>query len=153
VPLDPAHPAERLAFMLEDSQATVLLTINDQRPTTNDPPAQSKIQNPKSKIQNPLVIDLRADWPKIALSSRENPASVVRADQLAYLIYTSGSTGQPKAVEVEHHNLVNVLCASQARFEFRSDLVMPWIASISFDIALFELLSPLLAGGTSVVLT
>ena len=71
---------------------------------------------------------------------------------LAYRIYTSGTTGGPKAVLVEHGTLAGTLAAAQEAFGFRPGDRMPCIASFSFDIFLFELLGPLLAGGTCVLL-
>src|SRR5436853_6006553 len=92
VPLDPSYPAERLAFMLDDAQVRVLLTATtDDRRTTND---EATIQNRvprrgESKIQNPEVVDLAADWPTIARQPSTPPAVAVRPDNLAYVIYTS----------------------------------------------------------------
>ena len=71
---------------------------------------------------------------------------------LAYLIYTSGTTGLPKAVEVEHGNLAHALAAFLTMFGFGPGERMPAIAPFSFDIFLFELLAPLLSGGTCVLL-
>jgi aspartate racemase len=81
VPLDPAYPQERLALMLSDTQAPVLLT--QQRLVAQLPQQVTK------------VVCLDADWETIAQSRQENPVSGVRADNLAYVIYTSGSTGRP----------------------------------------------------------
>jgi non-ribosomal peptide synthetase component F len=71
----------------------------------------------------------------------------VRPEDLAYLIYTSGTTGLPKAVMVEHGSLAATHAALSQRFGFGPDDRMPHLARFSFDIALFELLAPLLAGG------
>ncbi|MFL6194096.1 MAG: non-ribosomal peptide synthase/polyketide synthase [Thermoanaerobaculia bacterium] len=71
---------------------------------------------------------------------------------LAYLIYTSGTTGRPKAVEVEHGSLAHAIGAFVEAFGFGPGERMPAIAPFSFDIFLFELLAPLLSGGTSVLL-
>ncbi len=69
------------------------------------------------------------------------------------MIYTSGSTGRPKGVLVEHGNLANVLRASRLAFGFDETDVMPALAPFSFDIFLFELLNPLLAGGTAILVS
>ncbi|HSK76316.1 MAG TPA: amino acid adenylation domain-containing protein, partial [Thermoanaerobaculia bacterium] len=79
------------------------------------------------------------------------PALPAETD-LAYLIYTSGTTGTPKAVMVEHGSLLHTLQATAAVFGFEAGERMPSIAPFSFDIFLFELLSPLLSGGTAVIL-
>ncbi|HKH43059.1 MAG TPA: amino acid adenylation domain-containing protein, partial [Thermoanaerobaculia bacterium] len=70
---------------------------------------------------------------------------------LAYLIYTSGTTGQPKAVQVEHGMLAATLASTRERFGFAAGDRMPCLALPTFDISLFELLSPLLTGGTAVL--
>ncbi|HEX6292064.1 MAG TPA: amino acid adenylation domain-containing protein, partial [Herpetosiphonaceae bacterium] len=138
VPLDPAYPSDRLQFMLEDSRAAVLVTQERLLGDLPDHTAQ--------------VVCLDAD---AAAWTRESAASLpvqIMPDTLAYLIYTSGTTGRPKAVLVEHRNLLNVLHASQETFDYQATDVQPWIASAAFDIALFELFNPLLAGGTTVVI-
>ncbi len=75
------------------------------------------------------------------------PVPSIRAQDPAYLIYTSGTTGTPKAVLVEHGSLLHTLDALGDLFAFGPDDRMPCLARFSFDIALFELLAPLLAGG------
>jgi amino acid adenylation domain-containing protein len=158
VPLDPTHPQERRAFMLEDSQAKVLIIateaprgrgsgVGGQDGAILVPDARPRTPEPWS------VVDLVVDAPMIARQPTANPPAQTRPDHLAYLIYTSGTTGRPKAVLVEQHNLAHVLCASQRQFQFSARDVLPWIAPAVFDIALFELFNPLLVGGTTVVLT
>lgn len=139
VPLDPAYPQERLHFMLTDTRAPVLLTQRSLVEHWPDVSAQ--------------IVCLDADWPQIAQQSVDTPPSTVDNRHLAYMIYTSGTTGQPKAVMVEHGHLVNTLLAGQAALGLAPATIMPCIASFSFDIALFELFSPLLVGGTALLLT
>jgi amino acid adenylation domain-containing protein len=139
VPLDPGYPADRLAFMLEDCQALVLLTqqhLVAQLPT-----------------HRALSICLDLDWERIAQQHGQHPLTEVTPKNLAYMIYTSGTTGRPKAVMVEHRQLVNTLFALQSKIGFTSSDKVPCIASFCFDIALFELLGPLLVGGTAILLT
>src|SRR5262249_25665730 len=102
VPLDTAHPKERLAFMIQDTQAPVLLT-------------QARLREgmPESVAH---VVCLDADWDAVAIHSGATPASEVTAHNLAYVIYTSGSTGQPKGVMVEHRALVNHMHWVQSAF-------------------------------------
>jgi amino acid adenylation domain-containing protein/non-ribosomal peptide synthase protein (TIGR01720 family) len=139
LPLDPAYPHERLRFMLDDAQARVLLTV-----TTDDGRMQPVVVHRSSSVGQ--VVDLRADWPRIA----EGPARCLprsaAPDQLAYLIYTSGATGTPKGVLAERRNLHNTLCAAQQIFALQPDDALPWLASPAFDIALLELFLPLCAG-------
>jgi amino acid adenylation domain-containing protein len=150
VPLDPDYPAERLAFMLEDAQVEVLITsIYDLRLTIDDLEAsQIPIVNRTSKI-----INLCADWPAIAQQETTAPARGTAPGNLAYVIYTSGSTGRPKGVQVAHRQLINTLLATQELFGFSAQDVVPCSASFAFDIALFEILSPLFVGGTALMLT
>ncbi|MBV9788063.1 MAG: amino acid adenylation domain-containing protein, partial [Chloroflexi bacterium] len=135
VPIDPSYPAERIQFMLGDSAAMVLVTQNTLLGSLPEHAAQ--------------VVCLDVDAATLAQGSTANPPVRITPANLAYLIYTSGTTGRPKAVQVEHRQLLNVLHASQQTFGYQASDVQPWIASIAFDIALFELLNPLLAGGTT----
>src|SRR5439155_17396079 len=108
VPLDPTAPPERLAFMLADTQAAVLITqksIYDLRLAIDDlGETDEVIVNRKSKIVN-----VDADWPTIAQQSTHPPDSDVAPDNLAYVIYTSGSTGRPKGVQISHRSLLNLV--------------------------------------------
>jgi len=137
VPLDPSYPAERLAFMLHDSQAPVLLTMAG----TGLPPAAA------GQTQ---VVDLVADWPRIAQQPTTPPDSGVTPDNLAYVIYTSGSTGKPKGVMVTHRNVVNFCTGMDERLGTEPGV---WLAvtSISFDISVLELLWTLTRGFQVVV--
>ncbi|MHC5831930.1 MAG: AMP-binding protein, partial [Nostoc sp.] len=100
VPLDPAYPQERLAFILQDTQLPVLLT--QQRLIENLPESQTR------------VVFLDTDWGSIAQESQNNCISDCTTNNLAYIIYTSGSTGQPKGVLVNHRNVVRLLLATQS---------------------------------------
>ncbi|HEX6291106.1 MAG TPA: amino acid adenylation domain-containing protein [Herpetosiphonaceae bacterium] len=143
VPLDPAYPQERLRFMLDDTQAPVLLT-------------QARLLSPESTRlpeHHARVVCLDRDWAEIASYSADDPQIAVRGDDLAYMIYTSGTTGRPKAVMVEHRHLVNTMLAGQETCGFTAATIMPCIASFAFDISLFELWTPLLVGGTTVLVT
>ncbi|HYG63964.1 MAG TPA: amino acid adenylation domain-containing protein, partial [Thermoanaerobaculia bacterium] len=127
LPLDPAYPEERLAWMVADSRAVLVMGESAQRVLTPRPPLPSPTLPPPGEGEN---------------GSRS----------LAYLIYTSGTTGLPKAVAVEHGSLVHTLRSVVGLFGFGPGDRMPAIASFSFDIFLFEALAPLLSGGTSVLL-
>lgn len=132
VPLDPSYPKDRLAFLLEDCAASLLLAT-----------AETDAVLPAHGVRT-----LRLD----ALAERG--AAAPRFDRpcadsdLAYLIYTSGTTGRPKAVMIEHGQLAHTLDAARGRFDFRADDRMLHLASFSFDISLFELFAPLLAGAS-----
>ena len=137
VPLDPNYPSERLAFMLEDAQAPVLLT--QQRLVAQLPQQVAKI------------VCLDAEWETIAQLSRENSVKQVIPDNIAYLIYTSGSTGKPKGVAIEHNSTVVLLNWAKEVF-MPEDLVGVLAAtSLCFDLSVFELFVPLSWGGTVIL--
>ncbi|NOK20220.1 MupA/Atu3671 family FMN-dependent luciferase-like monooxygenase [Corallococcus carmarthensis] len=136
VPLDPDSPRERLAAMLEDSQARVLVT------------------------QSHLVQALPADGVRTVLLDSEDafelevlgpPRAGTTPDDLAYVIYTSGSTGKPKGVMVPHGSVANFFSAMDSRVGAAP--VGTWLAvtSISFDISVLELLWTLVRGFRVVV--
>lgn len=137
VPLDPDYPAERLTYMLTDSQVTALLT--------------SREVMAKLAYSPTATICLDDDWTRIEQEAADNPEPTAHGKSLAYVIYTSGSTGSPKGVMVDHRGLANVLTASRRKFGFNQTDLMPCLASFSFDISLFELCNPLCSGGTVVI--
>jgi non-ribosomal peptide synthetase component F len=95
VPLDPAYPQERIAYILEDSQISVLLTQQ-----------HLMAQLPKHQAK---AICLDSDWNNIAQEDQNNLVNKVTSENLAYVIYTSGSTGKPKGVQIQHDAVVNFL--------------------------------------------
>ncbi len=132
VPLDPAYPQERLAYMLEDSGASILLT-------------QSKLLS-NLPIGHAAVLTLDADWDRIAQESHHRPQAEADPENLAYIIYTSGSTGQPKGVAVEHRQVCNQLFwAGKALSLSAADCVLQK-ASFSFDASILEIFLPLAYG-------
>ncbi|MEP0909347.1 amino acid adenylation domain-containing protein [Leptolyngbya sp. GB1-A1] len=138
VPLDPTHPAERLAVILEDTQAKVILTQSSLLPHLPESTAH--------------VICFDQSEETIRASPAHPLQNGVDLDQTAYIIYTSGTTGKPKGVMASHRNLINYILATQEKLGFNQQDVIPAIARFTFSISLFELLSPLVAGGTLVVL-
>ena len=146
VPLDPAYPAERLTFMLEDSQVSVLLT------------QQQLVEKlPSHQAQ---VVCLDTDWEAIspvgmalltAQHSEQNLHTEVRPDHLAYVMYTSGSTGIPKGVSVIHRGVMRLV--KQTNYaSFSSQEVFLQLAPISFDASTFEIWGSLLNGAKLVVM-
>ncbi len=133
VPLDPGLPPARLAFLLEDSGVPVIVTEE-----------RSSAALPRHGARTVLLGD-----PELAGESESDPEPLGGPQNPAYLIYTSGTTGQPKAVVVERRHLENTLAATRRLFGFEAADRMPCVAPFSFDVFLFELLSPLLAGGVS----
>ncbi|MEV4090255.1 amino acid adenylation domain-containing protein, partial [Nonomuraea fuscirosea] len=142
LPLDVAYPAERLAYLLADSGAELLLTESaclDRLPETR--PAELLLDAPVSDV--PV-----ADAPVSGIRGEPGPPPLVTPGNLAYLIYTSGSTGRPKGVQVPHRGVVNLVTDVIRRLGGGSALFM---TSLSFDIAALEIFTPLLSGGTLVI--
>src|SRR5579859_745969 len=137
VPIDLAYPSERLGFMLEDSQPTVLIT---EQSLCSRLPAQT-----------PPVLCLDQEWSKIVDESSETPEPTASKDNAAYIIYTSGSTGKPKGVIVTHHNVVRLLRQTEHWYHFNSSDVWPLFHSYAFDVSVWELWGCLFYGGRLVV--
>lgn len=137
VPLDPAFPAARIAFMAEDAQLTALVTEEG---------CLERLPLPESRV---LFLD--RDRARIAAQPDVAPLDRARPDDVVYVLYTSGSTGKPKGVQVLQRSLLNLL-----RWSHAAPLVLPSdallaVTSLSFDIAETELLAPLLIGARVIV--
>ena len=137
VPLDPAYPPDRVAFMLEDSGARVVLT---QASLASHVPGQARWM---------ALDELR--WEELP-ERLEDPATVAETDR-AYVIYTSGSTGRPKGVQIPHGALGNFLRSMQEQPGFTADDTLLAVTTLSFDIAGLELYLPLVSGGRTVLLS
>jgi amino acid adenylation domain-containing protein len=142
VPLDPSYPTERLAFMLTDAHAPVLLTQAPLRHQHADIFGASGVTG-----ATPLqIVLLDTDWPQISQESAENLAGSVSVTNLAYVIYTSGSTGRPKGVMVSHRGLGNLARSQIHTFAVTPTSRVLQFASLSFDAAVSELAMALLVG-------
>lgn len=140
LPLDPHYPGERLAYMLENSAAPVLLT---QQHLAKDLPAHEA-----------EVLCLDSEWQsRIAPESTENLATINFVEHLAFTIYTSGSTGRPKGVQLSQGALVNLVAGMQQQLQLTSQDVWLAVTSLSFDIATLEFCLPLLLGARVVLVT
>ena len=137
LPLDPAYPKERLQWMLEDSQAPVLIS--------------RKGLVPELATERSRRIDLAAEQEALSRESRETPEPNVEPKSLAYVIYTSGSTGKPKGVMLTHAGLVNYTAAAIRLYGLGSSDRVLQFSSISFDIAIEEIFPTWTAGGTVVL--
>ena len=136
VPLDPAYPRERLALILEDSGARVVIGE-----------AATAALAAAATAGGAHWLSLDAEAEEIVAESVENPAPVAGPGNLAYLIYTSGSTGRPKAVAVEHRSPVGLMHWAREVFP-PADLAGVLAAtSIGFDVSVFEIFAPLSWGG------
>ena len=139
LPLDPAYPAARIAFMLEDAQAPVVLT-------------QSKLRDRLPATAAAVVCLDESPAEGEAGDDRAEQALPAAAENLAYVIYTSGSTGRPKGVMLTHRNVVNFF-AGMDRVLGPKPGVWLAVTSISFDISVLELFWTLTRGFKVVILS
>jgi amino acid adenylation domain-containing protein/thioester reductase-like protein len=135
VPLDPMFPRDRLAFMLADSSAPVLITQTS---------LASLLPEYAGKL---LVLEEIAQRTKQTSPNKDG----ITHKNLAYLLYTSGSTGKPKGVMIPHQALVNFLTAMQKQPGLREDDTLLAVTTLSFDIAGLELYLPLITGAKVVI--
>ncbi len=136
VPLDPAYPAERLAYVLADSGARLLLT---RRPLLDRLPAHAG-----------ETVCLDADGGRIAAESARAPGAGVLPENLAYVIYTSGTTGRPKGVLVPHRGLAAVARAQARQAGVGAGDRLLQFASPGFDASVSEMTMALASGATLV---
>jgi amino acid adenylation domain-containing protein/non-ribosomal peptide synthase protein (TIGR01720 family) len=137
VPLDPAYPAERLAFMLGDAEVSVLITQTHLRRVLPATPVPV------------LCLDGHED--ATASCQTTDPVCVSDPGDLAYVLYTSGSTGKPKGVQITQRALVNFLISMAERPGLSAQDVLFAVTTVSFDIAALELYLPLLLGAKLVL--
>jgi amino acid adenylation domain-containing protein len=133
LPLDPEYPPERLAFMLADSGARVVLTQRH---------LGGLLPEPGPPV---LHLDDAPDWPAAAAGGDRAP---VAADSAAYLIYTSGSTGRPKGVINTHRGLLNRLDGMAAALSFGPADAVLQKTPASFDVSVWEFWLPLVTGAS-----
>ena len=137
LPLDPEYPKDRLGYILEDAQASLLVTM-----------ASLRDMLPEFAGQR-LYLD--TDRPEIAAEPEENLPHSAGPDNTAYVLYTSGSTGKPKGVQLTHRNVVNFLSSMQHRPGITADDTLLAVTTLSFDIAGLELYLPLVTGARVVL--
>jgi amino acid adenylation domain-containing protein len=136
VPLDPEYPEDRLRFMLEDADVTVVAA---------DPAGEARMSALGAKV----IIPAR-DWPEGAGEPAGNLEPVAGPHNAAYVIYTSGSTGKPKGVVVEHAQVVNFVQGMVAHWPLRGNDQFLQFASLNFDVSLMDMFLALGSGGTAV---
>jgi amino acid adenylation domain-containing protein len=134
VPLDPSYPVERLAYILEDSNACAVLTDS-----TNVDLAEALIRR---KVQLINIDD------KQSVQSSENVEVLITPDALAYILYTSGSTGLPKGVMQNHRNVMHFIRVYTNNLHISEDDRLTLISSYSFDGAIMDIFGALLNGST-----
>ena len=132
VPLDLTYPEQRLAGMLDDLHAPVVLCRSGWM---------------EGLIQESSTVLPVENWPELtAGKSSENPQSAVSFDNLAYMLYTSGSTGKPKGVLIPHRGLTNYLSWCTSAYNAIEGRGAPVHTPIGFDLTITSLFPPLLCG-------
>ena len=134
IPLDPVYPEERLAYMIEDSSLSVLLT-------------QSGLAE-RLKSYDAAVIAVDGQWETIAKEEENNLSLEIDPDNLAYVIYTSGSTGRPKGTMLRHRGWCNLGAAQKRAFGVGPGSKILQFSSLSFDASVWEMVMALLSGAT-----
>ena len=137
VPIDPDYPVDRVAFMLGDAGAPVLLT--QARFADRVPGHEGK------------TLCLDSEWEQVSQESTSNPTNEATPDNLAYMIYTSGSTGQPKGAMNTHRGICNRLLWMQEQYRLTGADAVLQKTPFSFDVSVWEFFWPLLAGSRVVL--
>ncbi|WP_225835905.1 non-ribosomal peptide synthetase [Streptomyces sp. NK08204] len=133
VPLDPEHPADRLAYMVTDARAALVVTDSARAARLPEEPGR-------------FLTD--RDWPSLADLPAHDPEPAAAPGDLAYVIYTSGSTGRPKGVEIEHRSLAGLVRWTTDTFGAAPGRRVALLAGVGFDAAAWELWPALATGAT-----
>jgi amino acid adenylation domain-containing protein len=137
LPLDPASPAERLRYMLEDGRPLVLLT-------------EERLLGGLPEFSG-TTLRMDRDWKLMTEESDENPEPTTSAENQAYVIYTSGSTGQPKGVMGIHRSSINRFAWMWESHPFRADEIACQKTSLGFVDSVWEIFGPLLQGVRAII--
>src|SRR5437868_15217044 len=137
VPLDPSYPQERLTFLLEDAQLSVVLT-------------QACLSH-RLSLSTAKLIYLELGTSTSYLEDLNNPPCWAQPDNLAYMIYTSGSTGKPKGAMNTHRGICSRLSWLQEEYQLRAGDRVLQKTPFSFDVSVWEFFWPLMTGTTLVI--
>ena len=136
VPVDPDYPQERIAFILRDTEAGIMLY-------SEGPPVADTVTC--------KAISIERNWQDVLQEPDTNLSVTVSPAHLAYIIYTSGSTGKPKGVMVEHKGVANRLNWGQSLFPLKREDIVLQKTTFCFDVSVWELFWPLTAGASMVL--
>jgi amino acid adenylation domain-containing protein len=137
VPLDPALPAERLAFMISDAAMPVVVADDE-----------GAAALPAGEAQ---VLSIEQEWPRIAEHDAADLGLPIQPSNTAYVIYTSGSTGRPKGVVVEHRNVLNLALQMVEHWSLGPSDRALLLSSLNFDASVLDWVGALLTGARAVV--
>lgn len=135
LPIDPSYPSDRIAYMIRESQLSLLITDKKQ---------SDRFQN---QVADLLVLDAKEMMP-----SEQGPEVEIDGEDLAYVLYTSGSTGNPKGVAMHHAPLANLINWQMGQSKLKPGARTLQFAPISFDVSFQEIFSTFAAGGTLVLI-
>ena len=147
LPLDPDYPTDRLAYMIEDSAASLVISDQSLRSRWVEIGSHVFSHSDQAASVSPLYMD-ELDWQGL---SKAKPEVELLPEQLAYIIYTSGSTGKPKGVAIAHDGLSMHVQTIGAQYGMTQDDVELHFASISFDGAVERWTVPLAFGSRLVI--
>ena len=137
VPIDPSYPSDRIHYMITDARIHYCLTMETFLPLLQMPEVY------------PICLDKLNDL--LSQESSENPVNNTHPGNLAYVIYTSGSTGKPKGVMINHLSFVNFIQWIIDFTHFINPLRVLYKAPFGFDVAVSDIFTPILRGGTLVI--
>lgn len=131
VPIDPAYPSERHAYLFADARLPLVLT-------------QTAVAEHLPDLCPLICLDQGQE--ELKKFPKTNPPEEIATHQLAYMIYTSGSTGQPKGVMIRHDSLLNLVHWHLHEYQLTEDDRCTWIAGVAFDASVWEIWPTLVAG-------
>lgn len=134
LPIDNEYPAERINYMLQDSKSILLLT--------------NTLVNEHLDFEKEVI---NINNINLDLHNTNNLNNITSLNDLAYVIYTSGSTGKPKGVLIEHKGLTNYICWAKKTYLKDENEIMPLYSSISFDLTVTTIFTPLVSGNTIII--
>lgn len=127
IPIDTEYPQERIQYILENSEASILIASHESEIT--------------HKFKNSIILDAIDYSKEIPYKNKATP------EDYAYIIYTSGTTGRPKGVLIKHKNIINTLLWRKKAFNFNKNITVFQIPSFSFDSSVEDIFTPLISGG------
>jgi len=130
IPIDPTYPQERIAYVITDSNANLVITNAEFR----------------NKFSEGKIITVEECWPIVNTLTNNNIANTAKSDSVLYILYTSGSTGKPKGVQVLHSNVINLAFSMQKILALNFNDSILGVTTISFDISGGDIFLPIITG-------